>query len=86
LGYDQAKPTLIQCDNNGTIAMAHNPQFHKRAKHINIRWHWICDIVEAGTIDIQSCRDPEQTADVLTKVLAHPKHKKHSSEMGLALA
>jgi hypothetical protein len=29
LGYDRAKPMLIQCNNNGAIAMAHNPQFHK---------------------------------------------------------
>jgi hypothetical protein len=29
LGYDQKKPTQIRCDNNGAIAMARNPQFHK---------------------------------------------------------
>jgi hypothetical protein len=86
LGYDQAKPTQIRCDNNGAIAMARNPQFHKRAKHIDIRWHWIRDQVQEGTIDVQSCRDPEQTADVLTKALARPKHRKHSEEMGLAPA
>ena len=39
-----------------------------------------------GVIDIESCRDPEQTADVLTKPLARPKHKKHVAEMGLATA
>ena len=86
LGYDQAKPTQIRCDNNGAITMACNPQFHKQAKHIDIRWHWICNLVEEETIDVQSCRDPEQTADILTKVLAHPKHKKHCNEMGLTLA
>jgi ribosomal protein S12 methylthiotransferase accessory factor YcaO len=86
LGYDQAKLTQIRCDNNGAIAMARNPQFHKRAKHIDIRWHWIRDQVQEGTIDVQSCRDPEQTANVLTKALARPKHRKHSEEMGLAPA
>jgi hypothetical protein len=84
LGYEQTQPTVIRGDNNGAIAMARNPQFHKRAKHIAVRWHWIRDLVEKGTVDIQSCRDPEQTADVLTKALAHPKHKKHTDEMGLA--
>jgi hypothetical protein len=86
LGYDQKKPTQIRCDNNGAIAMARNPQFHKQSKHIDIRWHWIRDLVEENTIEVQSCRDPEQTADILTKALAHPKHRKHSEEMGLAPA
>jgi hypothetical protein len=86
LGHDQKKPTQIRCDNNGAIAMARNPQFHKRSKHIDIRWHWIKDLVEENTIEVQSCRDPEQTADILTKVLACPKHRKHSEEMGLVPA
>ena len=30
-------PTQIQGDNDGSIAMARNPQFHKRSKHIDIR-------------------------------------------------
>jgi hypothetical protein len=39
LGQEQKLPTLIKGDNNGSIAMAKNPQFHKQSKHINIRWH-----------------------------------------------
>jgi hypothetical protein len=34
LGYTQKIPNIIKRDNNGSIAMAQNPQFHKRAKHI----------------------------------------------------
>jgi len=33
--------TTIKGDNDGSIAMARNPQFHKRTKHIAVRWHWI---------------------------------------------
>ena len=69
LGEDQNSPSVIKGDNEGSIAMTQNPQFHKRAKHISTRWHWVQDLVEEGTVTIESCRDPEQTADVLTKVL-----------------
>jgi hypothetical protein len=86
LGYEQTQPTVIRGDNEGALAMVKNPQFHKRAKHIEIRWHWIRDKVEQGAMSIESCRDPEQTADVLTKALARPKHRKHAEEMGLAPA
>ena len=86
LGQKQIEPTLIKGDNDGSIAMARNPQFHKRSKHIDTRWHWVRDQVEQKNLEIESCRDPQQTADVLTKALPRPKHQKHAKEMGLATA
>lgn len=83
LGQPQTEPTIIRGDNNGSIAMTKNPQFYKRSKHIDTRWHWVRDLVEDKQLVIESCRDPEQTADVLTKPLARPKHQKHMKEMGL---
>jgi len=79
-------PTMIKGDNDGSIAMARNPQFHKRMKHIAVQWHWIRELVQDGTISIDTCRDPDQTADILTKALLRPKHAKHVEEMGLAPA
>ena len=34
---------------------------NKRSKHIATRWHWVRDLVQNGTISIESCRDPEQS-------------------------
>jgi len=79
-------PTLIQGDNDGSIVMARNPQFHKRSKHIAIHWHWVRNLVQDGKVFIDSCRDPEQMADVLTKALLKPKHQRHTHEMGLVPA
>jgi len=79
-------PTQILGDNDGSIAMARNPQFHKRSKHIDLRWHWVRELVQDGTIIVDSCRDPEQTADILTKALPRQKHAQHVAEMGLAPA
>ena len=39
LGCLPEGPTLMFEDNQSTIAMAKNPQFHGRAKHIDIRYH-----------------------------------------------
>ena len=83
LGYSQSNPTLIRGDNNGSIAMARNPQFHQRSKHIAIRYHLIRDLINDGTLTIEECRDPEQTADVLTKTLDRFKHHKHIHGMGM---
>jgi hypothetical protein len=86
LGYTQMAPSLIKGDNDGSIAMAKNPQFHKRSKHIATRWHWVRNAVKDQILAIESCRDPEQTADILTKPLPRPKFQRHLREMGLASA
>ena len=66
---DRDLPTEIKGDNEGSLAMANNPMFHKRSKHIDLRHHWICDLIQGEIVSVESCRDPEQTADMLTKVL-----------------
>ena len=76
-------PTLIKGDNEGALAMVRNPQFHKRTKHIAIRWHWVRELAEDNTIRVESVRDLDQTADILTKPLPRPKHSKHVGEMGM---
>ena len=61
LGFPQGSPTIIWGDNEGSVTLTHNPQFHQRTKHIAIRHHWVRDLVNDGILDIQNCRDPEQT-------------------------
>jgi hypothetical protein len=84
LGLSQKTPVVIKGDNDGSIAMAKNPLFHNRSKHIAIKWHWMRQAVQNGQIYIEDCQDADQTADVLTKPLPRAKHRQHSSEMGLS--
>jgi hypothetical protein len=83
LGFPQEQPTTIKGDNEGSMSMTKNPQFHQRSKHIALRYHWIRQFVDDKTFDIESIRDPEQTADVLTKPIPKLKHEKHRREMGI---
>ena len=76
-------PMLLHGDNKGLIAMAKNPVFHQRAKHIDIRWHWVRDLVQDAIIEFISIHDPEQTADIFTKALPCIKHDKHVKGLGL---
>ena len=85
LGFIQEDPTLIRGDNNGSIVIAKNPQFHKCTKHIAIRWHWVHNLVHDGILQIGTCRDKDQTVDILTKALPCPKHSQHTFEMGLSI-
>ena len=73
LGFSEINPTITKGDNDGSIALTHNPQFRQRSKHIALCYHWVQDLVTDKILDIQNCCDPEQTADVLTKALPRPK-------------
>ena len=69
LGQEQAKATMIFCDNSSAIALSKNSVFHKRTKHINTRFHYIRELVNNGEIILEHCRTQEQVADILTKPL-----------------
>ena len=38
-------PTVIHCDNQSCIQMSMNLVFHDKMKHIEIQYHYICDMV-----------------------------------------
>ena len=72
---------LIYQDNHGTIALANNPVHHARAKHIDIRAHFIRDLVERGTVTLTYISTDFMVADALTKGLPRPKFQQHSSTL-----
>lgn len=59
----------LKIDNQGAIKLVQNPEYHKRTKHIDVRFHFIRDKVEEGTIAVNYVRSEEQLADILTKGL-----------------
>ena len=54
-------------DNQGTIAIAKNEGYQSRAKHIDIRHHFIREHVKAKTIDLNYIESTNQLTDFLTK-------------------
>ena len=69
LCQEQAKGTMIYCDNSLAIAFSKNFVFHRRRKHIDTKFHYIMELVKNGEIILQHCRTEEQFADILTKPL-----------------
>lgn len=53
--------------------MTKNPAFYKRMKHIDIRFHFIKDLVTKNEIILKHCSTHEQVSDVLTKSLSREK-------------
>jgi hypothetical protein len=76
LGFEQQHPTIMFCDNQGTVACTHDPQHHTRMKHIDLRYHFIRDCVQKGVIMVMHVPSTENVADIMTKPLQRVKHQK----------
>ncbi|UYV68375.1 hypothetical protein LAZ67_5004134 [Cordylochernes scorpioides] len=69
LHQEQVKPTTIFCDNQSCIRLVHNPEYHKRTKHIDISYHFIRDQFQKHAIDLLYVCSNDQAADIFTKAL-----------------
>nr|GFA44114.1 retrovirus-related Pol polyprotein from transposon TNT 1-94 [Tanacetum cinerariifolium] len=58
---------LIYCDSKSAIAISCNQ--HSRTKHIVVRYHFIKEHVEKGTIELYFVKTDYQLADIFTKAL-----------------
>lgn len=63
-------------DNQGSIKLANNPEFHRRTQHIPLEEHFIRDEIEKGTMSTQWVGTADQLADGLTKPLPRVKHER----------
>jgi hypothetical protein len=60
---------IFYCDNKSAISMAQNNVLHNRSKHIDIKHHFIRELIERKVFRIDWISTSEQVADVLTKKL-----------------
>ena len=69
LGLERGRPTSVYIDNSSARQLAMNPVHHQRSKHIDIKYHWIRDMVSSETIKMIHVPTTDQRADFLTKTL-----------------
>ena len=75
--------TIIHCDNQSCIKLSKNPVFHDRSKHIEMKYHFIKDLVQRGTLKLQYIRTDEQIANILTKPLTSTKFMYFHDKLGM---
>jgi hypothetical protein len=66
---DLCKCVTVFCDNSSSIKLSKNPVFHGRTKHINVKFHFIRDLIKKGDVELIYCGTKEQLADIMTKPL-----------------
>ncbi|WP_375704769.1 Ty1/Copia family ribonuclease HI, partial [Bartonella sp. AD328YNZD] len=67
-GLNQESITLF-CDNISAISISKNPVQHSQTKHIDIRHHFIRELVEDNMVSLEHISTERQLADIFTKPL-----------------
>jgi hypothetical protein len=76
-------PIPICGDNQGSLFIASNPVTEKRSKHIDIRFHYIREVIARKLADVYFIEGEENPADILTKNLGVVKFRKFRALLGL---
>ncbi|CDM26217.1 Probable transposable element [Penicillium roqueforti FM164] len=84
LNMDQGTTATIICgDNQGAIALASNPQYHSRTKHMEIQRKWQGEVQDNGTVKLKYIPTTEQIADGFTKPLARERFEWFRKGLGI---
>ena len=73
LGIFLSLPPMLWCDNVSALALASNPIFHARTKHIEVDYHYIREKVLAKELKLNFISTLDQLADIFTKALPSPR-------------
>jgi hypothetical protein len=57
-------------DNRAARLLASEGAGSRKARHIDVRYHYVQELVERGVVVVRECSSKEQLADALTKSVA----------------
>ena len=79
-----SQPVNLRADNKGAISLTENPEFYRKTKDIEVRWHRIREKVERKDILILYISTKEMLADGLTKAPSPKMFKKFRKMIGMS--
>ena len=69
-------PGIIFEDNEGAIFLAKNSQVGMRTKHIDVKYHFVRDLIQNKYLDIMYVRSEDNYADLMTKNVNRETHER----------
>ena len=73
----------VFCDNTSDINLSKNPVQHSKSKHIEIRYHFIRDLVEDKVVCLEFIHTDNQKADIFTKPFNGPRLESLRKNIGV---
>ncbi|KAK8278123.1 hypothetical protein V6Z12_D09G019700 [Gossypium hirsutum] len=59
----------LYCDSQSAIHLEKNQVYHARTKHIDVRFHFVGEIIDEGKIHLQKIKTTDNPVDMMTKVV-----------------
>jgi hypothetical protein len=86
LGYPQTTLIVMYSDNQAAtgIRLVRNPEFHQLTKHIDVKYHVICEYCQRGDLTIIYVTTDNNLVDVFTKPLARDRFQRLRSLMSMS--
>ena len=81
LGFIQDTPSIIHEDNKSTIHMVYNGNDKGRTKHIDIRFHYIREMIANQQVSVTYLNTEDMISDMLTKPLEPRSFLKHRDNL-----
>ena len=79
-GHPQKKTTEIW-EESSCIMMSENPTNRDRSRHVDVKVHYLCDLVRDDHVKLVKCVGTQNVSDTLTKSLTRPAFEKHREHM-----
>jgi hypothetical protein len=83
IGLSIVQPTKLLCDSKSAIMLAHNPVFHKRTKHIMVKFQFLIETLKADEAILEHVKSALNLADGLTKALGITHFRTHRDLINL---
>lgn len=83
IGAEEESATVIHCDNSSTIQLSKHPVLHGKSKHIEVRFHYLRELVSGETVKLEYCATQDQVADIFTKPLKLEQFEKLRALLGM---
>ena len=68
IGLSREVP-ILHCDSQSAIQLARNPMFHTKSKHIEVKYHFIRQVLDDKRIQLVKVHTDDNLVDLLTKNL-----------------
>jgi hypothetical protein len=80
LRQEEAEPVELRVDNKSAMK---NPAFHERSKHIRVRYHYVRQCVEEGSVRAEFISTQDQLADIGTKAFGRVRFQELHARIGM---